>query len=104
MPSPSATISALILENNDQIVHSPNWYNQLKLAVDELIVSDFSRLVQILYQMDVPEQKLKVSLKERPAADAPAIIANLMLERQIQRLAARKEFEAGQGFSEEERW
>ena len=75
------------------------------MAVDELIVSDFSRLVQILYQMDVPEQKLKAFLKERPAADAPAVITNLMLERQLQRISARKEFKSSdKGFSEEERW
>ena len=92
MPLSEEAISALLKASNEQIVHSPEWYNQLRQAVNDLINSDFSTLVQILYRMDVPEQKLKDLLQQNPTGDASAIITDLMLERQLQRIKTRNAF------------
>lgn len=105
MSNPQETILSLTTMVDEQIVHSPEWYIKLKTLVDDLIVSDFPKLVQVLYQMDVPELKLKSTLQQHPAADAADIITKLMLERQLQRIAARKQFsESDNNFTEEERW
>jgi hypothetical protein len=105
MSNQQETILNIATLVDEQIVLSPEWYGQLKATVDELIVHDFPRLVQILYQLDVPEQKLKVMLQQHPAADAADIITKLMIERQIQKIEFRKQFAGNnQKYTDEERW
>lgn len=105
MNDSQTTITSLITINDEQIIHSPEWYLKLKTLVDDLIVNDFAKLVQVLYQIDVSEQKLKSTLQQYPAADAADIITKLMLERQLQRVKARKSFVASnKEFTTEERW
>ena len=64
----------------------------LSHKINELIENDFSRLVQLLYSIDVSEQKLKSLLKENPDTDAGRIIAHLILERQKQKLQSKEIF------------
>ena len=105
MSNSSATIADLIQIHEEQIVHSPAWYQQLLQAVEDLVSNDFARLVQVLYQMDVPEAKLKAMLKANPGINAAPIIAQLMLQRQLQRVKDRKQFSAGgHHFTTEEKW
>ena len=65
---------------------------KLTAFINELIVNDFQRLITILYRVDVDEKKLKRILKENIGKDAGEIIANLIIERQIQKLETRKQF------------
>lgn len=97
-------ITELVSETNEALVHSPEWYRQMKDAIDYLIVHDFSRLVQVLYQADVPEEKLKRLLKENSSEDASVIIANMLLQRQLQKIEARRSFSAKSSESDEEKW
>ena len=53
----------------------------LEIAINELIKNDFSRLVQILYRIDVSEAKLKNILNSNPNEDAGKLIAQVILER-----------------------
>jgi hypothetical protein len=62
----------------------------LALAINELIKNDFSKLVQLLYRIDVSEAKLKSILQEHPNEDAGKLIAQVVLER----LAATKKARA----------
>jgi hypothetical protein len=98
------TIMDLVAVNDKGIVQSPEWWKKLKDAVNNLIIHDFSRLVQLLYQADVPEEKLKRLLKEKAGSDAAEIITGLLLQRQLQKIEARKQFSKGfnQGSSEEQ--
>ncbi|MEY3873682.1 MAG: hypothetical protein RL363_403 [Bacteroidota bacterium] len=61
--------------------------SQLEDFINECIKSDFSRLVQLLYRIDVSEQKLKTILLANPNEDAGKLIASVIVER----LAATKE-------------
>src|SRR5690554_7001827 len=54
--------------------------NKLILAVNELIHRDFSKLLRILYRIDVEEHKLKTALFESPLPAAETI-ADLIIER-----------------------
>lgn len=60
-------------------------------AVTHLMETDFSRLCQVLYRVDVDEQLLKETL-ERSEAPPAEIIAHLLLERQKQKVALRARF------------
>ncbi len=79
--------------------------NQLADYVNLLILKDFEKLVALLYRIDVPEQKLKLLLLELANEDAGKIIASLIIERQLQKIKARKEFsKKTDDFEEEEKW
>ena len=65
---------------------------KLTAFINELILNDFQRLITILYRVDVDEKKLKRILKENIGTDAGEIIANLIIEREIQKIETRKQF------------
>ncbi len=72
--------------------------------INELINSDLQKLVSILYRMDVDEDKLKLLLTNNPGTDAGIIIADLMIEREAQKLESRKETRSNPEISDEEKW
>jgi len=68
------------------------------------IRSDFNRLVQFLYRMDISESRLKLLLEENKESDTGLLIARLVLERQWQKIQTRRQFKPGDAISDEERW
>jgi len=61
--------------------------------------------VSILYRIDVNERKLKFLLQENVGEDAAVIIADLIIERQLQKIKSREAFR--QNWSDEdgeEKW
>jgi hypothetical protein len=64
----------------------------LEDAINELIKNDFSRLVQILYRIDVSEAKLKNILNLHPNEDAGKLIAQVVIERLAATKKARESF------------
>jgi hypothetical protein len=59
--------------------------------IDELLHRDIEKLKWILYRIDVSEKKLYDTLQNSDA-DAPTIMADLIIERQIQKAESRKKF------------
>ena len=77
----------------------------LSASVNELILSDFDTLLQLLYRLDVDEKKILALLKENPGTDAGNTIADLIIERQVQKLKSRQQFsQQDNSISEEEKW
>src|SRR5215831_2803948 len=77
-----------------------------KLAgyVNELINHDFDKLVHILYRLDVSEQKLKTTLASS-SIDAGLLIAQMIIERQLQKIQSREQFRRqNSNISDEEKW
>jgi hypothetical protein len=66
--------------------------DQLIFLINELINNDFNALVQILYRIDVDEKKLKQLLKESKDSDTASIIADLIVERQLQKIKSKSWF------------
>ncbi len=64
----------------------------LEEAINELIKNDFSKLVQILYRIDVSEEKLKNILNSNPNEDAGKLIAHVIVERLTITKKARESF------------
>lgn len=64
----------------------------LKL-VEHLMTHDFNRLLNSLYRIDVPEQKLKVALtqSENPAQT----ITQMIWDREMEKVATRKHYAKG---------
>jgi hypothetical protein len=90
MGSSPDNLADLVKSDDELLVQSPAWYEALKIAINDLINHDFNKLIQVLYQLDVPEQKLKNIFSANTGEDAGTIIANLLLERQIQRIRSKK--------------
>ncbi|HET6766089.1 MAG TPA: hypothetical protein VFH08_01780 [Chitinophagaceae bacterium] len=73
--------------------------------INDLVNTQFQKLVSILYRMDVSETKLKQLLSDNPGTDAGLIIADLMIERQKEKIRSRQQFsKRDENISDDEKW
>lgn len=73
--------------------------------INDLIKNDFEKLVAHLYRIDVNETKLRSLLQQHPQEDAGNIIAELIIERQEQKIRSRQQFsQRDNNIGEEEKW
>ncbi|MEO8171823.1 MAG: hypothetical protein ABI581_02025 [Sediminibacterium sp.] len=77
---------------------------QMASFINDLVEKDFSRLVQLLYRLDVSEEKLRTVLVEHPTGDAGDMIAKLIIERIAQREKAKDLFKTNGEIPEDEKW
>lgn len=73
-------------------------------TLNEWIRSDFSKLVQLLYRIDISESRLKQLLEENQETDTGYLLAKLIIERQGQKIQTRRQFKPADTISDEERW
>jgi len=66
--------------------------NDLIAYINDCINHDFNKLVQLLYRIDVSENKLKTILQSHPNEDAAKLIAAVIIERLAATKAARASF------------
>ena len=96
---------ALVLgltESKDKSTLTKQW---LANQVNKLIDRDFSRLISILYRVDVSEKKLRALLEQHPGTDAGLIIADLLIERQTEKNKSReKNKQEEKDIDENEKW
>ncbi len=79
--------------------------DKLSAHITYLINHDFEQLVRVLYRIDVSESKLKDILKKEKDGDAGKIIAQLIIERQLQKIKNRQHFKPTDNTTdEEEKW
>ena len=73
--------------------------------INPLISKNFNKLISILYRLDINESKLKQLLNDNPAGDAGMIIADLIIERQMQKTKSRESFrKKDNDIDESEKW
>jgi hypothetical protein len=78
---------------------------QLSDYIQGLIDRDFNSLLQLLYRLDVSEEKLRDSLNAEPEANPGDIIAQLIIERIAQRDKVRGAMKMDiNDIPEDERW
>ena len=88
----------LNLKNRNQLI------SELAIYINELIDSNFSTLVALLYRLDISEKKLKELLKVHTTEPAGLIIAELIVERQLEKIEARKKYKPSTQSNDEEKW
>jgi hypothetical protein len=77
----------------------------LKGHCEDLLRNDFPGLVQLLYRVDVSENRLKYLLKASGGEDTGGLMARLILERVEQIILSRKTYRMpGEGIPEEDKW
>ncbi len=57
--------------------------------IEELIDKNPERLLWILYRIDVSEQKVKQALTENASLDYSAVLADLIIQRQLEKIKTR---------------
>ena len=85
------------LKRNEQL-------RSLNAYINHLLSHDFQSLVSALYRMDVNEDKLKILLNKNPNQDAAGIIAQLMIQRQQQKLFSKNNFKVDENIPDDEKW
>ena len=66
--------------------------NLLISRIEELAEKNMEKLMWLLYRVDVSERKLHATLKETPPEKFAPVIADMIIERQIQKIKSRSEF------------
>jgi hypothetical protein len=85
--------------NNDQL------RERIIALVNTLINEDFHALLQLLYRNDVSENIIRSSLKNNSNTMTADVIADLIIERQLQKIESRKIFNSkNDNLSNEEKW
>jgi len=88
-------------------LRSKRSWEELKTAVSEyidyLITHDRNKLMHVLYRVDVSEKLLKTNLQQEEK-NAAAIIADMILARQLEKIETRKQFKSDDEIPEDEQW
>ncbi len=79
--------------------------SQLAMHLNDLVQNNFEKLVSLLYRIDVSEAKIKSLLQNNAGETAGNIIADLIIERQVQKIESRRQFrEQDNNITGEEKW
>lgn len=104
MAADIATIEKLINEMTAPVSDSSR-LQEMQAAVNDLILHNFDGLLQLLYRLDVDEQKLRLLLRDMRGSDAAVIITQLIIERQLEKIKSRRQYsQRDDQLSDEERW
>jgi hypothetical protein len=91
----SIRVIAEKLQLSEVLVRSSNEqkFEVLSGYLDGLIVSDFNKLLSILYRIDVQEEKVKKALVEnKDKISAGMVIAKLLIERETEKIKLRAKY------------
>jgi uncharacterized protein YwgA len=77
---------------------------KLALHINHLINHDFEKLVFYLYRIDVNESKMKKLLDQKEGEDAAELIADLIIERQLEKIKSRNETRSNKDIPDDEKW
>jgi len=74
-------------------------------SINDLINHDFEKLVRLLYRLDIDETKLRKTLHDHQQHNAGEMIADMIIERQLQKIKSRREFrQRDNNIDENEKW
>ena len=81
--------------------------DELKIAlaryINDLINHDFDKLLRLLYKVDVSEKILRANLRQQEK-DAGVVIAEMVIDRQLQKIETRQQFKSNNDIPENEKW
>jgi uncharacterized protein YwgA len=77
---------------------------KLTAHINYLINYDFEKLIFYLYRIDVDETNMRRLLEQKEGTDTAVLIANLIIERQLQKIESRKKLSSNENIPDEEKW
>ena len=100
IPDEIVSVSNSLEENSTEKIRE-----KLIVLLNELINKDFHSFIQLLYRIDVNEKKIRLYLNQKKNEDSASVIANLIIERQLQKIESRKKFSTkNMNETNEEKW
>lgn len=78
--------------------------NKLSDRLNYMIEQDFHALVHLLYRIDIDEFTLKQTLEENRDKDAGKLIAEMIIQRQLDKIELRKLTKKDEDIDEEDKW
>ena len=100
LPEKILAVSDLIDQKNDEKLRQ-----KLIFLINELIKKDFDALIRLLYRIDVYEKKIRLYLSKNRQEDSAAILADLIIERQLEKTESRKKLSENKNEEcDEEKW
>jgi len=104
-PGQSTIDKIIAATNTKEIVSGEKTREQLIALINELINKDFHALVQLLYTIDVSEKKIRAYLEDNSEKDSASVLADLIIERQLQKIDSRKKYRTNnEAENDEEKW
>jgi len=94
----------LKLEEQVSVAEKHELKESVRAYINFLLLTDFNKLVEILYRVDVDEEKLKQLLRDNPQTDAAMLITDLLITRHYEKIKARESFKKDENINEEEKW
>ena len=77
---------------------------ELATYINDMILRDFTGLMNLLYRLDVSETKIRKLLDDMQHEDAGKIIAAVIIERQLQKIKSKQQFKQEGDIPEEDKW
>jgi uncharacterized protein YwgA len=77
---------------------------KLSQHINQLINHDFEKLVSLLYRVDVNENKIRQLLKQEEGENAAGLIADLIIERQKQKIESKRNSSTNDSIPDDEKW
>lgn len=90
-PHSDINIIDIAFSGKEDILKSKDFFEKLVDIINHLISNDFERLVSILYRIDVDEKQLTDLLKKDESNNSGKIIADLIIQRQLQKISTRND-------------
>ena len=87
-----------VTTDKEKLVHA------LAAGINQLIQTDFARLINMLYRIDISEKTMKETLEQQADEDAGLLIARLIIERLLQKLQMRAQFKASDNIPDDDKW
>lgn len=78
--------------------------DELATYINDMILRDFTGLMNLLYRLDVSETKIRKLLDDMQHEDAGKIIAAVIIERQLQKIKSKQQFKQEGDIPEEDKW
>ncbi|MGQ0738936.1 MAG: hypothetical protein ACT4OJ_07760 [Bacteroidota bacterium] len=76
----------------------------LAAHINHLINHDFEKLIWYLYRIDVDENKMRDLLEKEEGENAAGLIADLIIERQLQKIKSREQTKNDSDIPGDEKW
>lgn len=98
VPNSTAELSTLISKDLEIPEIDPANYTRLQLreelikAINQLLDTDFNKLLNILYRIDVSEEHIKMSLSLPQNSDISPAIADLIIARALEKIETRRKY------------
>ena len=80
-------------------------HTRISQHINYLINHDFEKLIYYLYRADVNENKMRHLLQQKEGENAAGLIADLIIERQLEKIKSRRQFrQQDNDIDENEKW